>query len=66
MRVKIEWLTYSAPGDPVANLTLGGETIGRLYHEGIGYVIVVRGQKRYGYAQASQIARDAKRLWERK
>lgn len=61
-RVKIEWL--SADG-PAANLTLAGETIGRLYHEGIGWTIVVRGIRRGGYAQVSQICRDAKRIWER-
>lgn len=62
MRVKIEWLTAEGPA---ANLTLDGEYIGRLYHEGISWTIVVRGVRRGGYASMAQVARDAKRLWER-
>lgn len=63
--VKVEWLTYSAKGDPVANLTLDGGPIGRLYHEGISYTIVVRGKRAGGYASAAQIRRDAKKMWEK-
>ena len=62
MRVKIEWLTADGPA---ANLTLGGEMIGRLYHEGISWTMVVRGIRRGGYAQVTQIMRDAMRLWEK-
>ena len=61
MRVKIEWLTAEGPA---GYLTLGGESIGRLYHEGCGWTMVVRGFRRGGYAQVRDIVRDAKRLWE--
>ena len=65
-RVKIEWLAGGGPTDPAANLTLAGEIIGRLYHEGIGWTIYVRGKRAGGYALVNQIRRDAKRMWEAK
>lgn len=65
MRVKIEWIESGGPRDPRANLVLGDENVGRMYHEGISWTIVVKGQRRGGYASMAQVCRDAKRLWER-
>jgi hypothetical protein len=62
-QAKIEWLAYAPANAPAAVITLGGEPIGRVYHEGISWTIVVRGVRRGGYASVAQMARDARWLW---
>lgn len=62
---KIEWLSGGGPNDPVANILLDGERIGRVRYEGIGYVWYVRGRRAGGYANINQLLRDAAK-WHRK